>query len=438
MLLNACSVIHAGNDLKQNERIRATHYNASHTVTVESLVGSKHEKTCQNPDFVKQVTLGYQGWFAAKGDGVSNTWKHWSPYKTIPSVKNVTFELYPDISEYHPSDLFATKLGKLGNGKPAKLFSSAREGVVKLHFQWMADYGLDGVALQRFSSEFESKNALKHNNKVAQLVKKYAQEYCRTFYIMYDLSGSSVRDIVQKIKNDWSHTLDKRLKITDSRQYARYNDKPVIGLWGLGFNTDAHKFSQKQALDLIKWFHSKGFYVVGGVPYNWRLEKLDSRKNWLEVYKQYDMLLPWSVGRYRENQEMLHHYRSIWQQDLAYSQQNNLHMKRVIFPGFAWSNWKQGKRNEIPRKQGDFLWKQAYLTKQLGLGAYIAMFDEYDEGTAIAKAARDRSMLPRQQYFLSLSDDGHKMSSDFYLRLSDKITQMIHGRQAFNLSVPIK
>lgn len=66
------------------------------------------------------------------------------------------------------------------------------------------------------------------------------------------------------------------------------------------------------------------------------------------------------------------------------------------------------------------------------------MFDEYDEGTAIAKAAIDKSMIPEKQYFLSLSEDGYKISSDFYLRLSGKITQMIHGVAHFNFSVPIE
>jgi hypothetical protein len=391
---------------------------------------------CINPNFIKQVTLGYQGWFSAKGDGVSNTWKHWSPYNTVPAPGNITFEMYPDVSEYNASDLFPTKLGKLGNGKPAKLFSSARDGVVNLHFKWMKDYQLDGIALQRFASELKHKKNLKHNNKVAQLVKKYAEKYCRTFYITYDISSSPIKDIVSRIKNDWTTVMEKKLNLIDSQQYARYKGKPVTGLWGFGLNTPAHNFSQKQALDLIKWFRKKGFYVVGGVPYNWRLGKLDSRKNWLSVYKQYDMVLPWSVGRYRETKELLHHYESIWQQDLVFSKKNNLQMKRVIFPGFAWSNWQESPRNVIPRKKGDLFWKQAYLTNRLGLGAYIAMFDEYDEGTAIAKTAKNRSMRPGNQYFLTLSEDGHQLSSDYYLRLSEKITQMIHGTEKFNFTIP--
>lgn len=397
------------------------------------------EKTeCRHPDFIKQVTIGYQGWFSAKGDGVSNEWKHWSPYSQTPAKNKVTFELYPDVSEYKPSDLFTTKLGKLGNGKPAKLFSSAREGVVNLHFQWMADYGLDGIALQRFLTDFENKKIFKHHKKVTQLVKKHAEKYCRTFYIMYDVSGSQTQGIVKRIKKDWTTVMEKQLKVVGSRQYARYKNKPVIGLWGFGFNTPAHQFSKNQAFSLIKWFKEKGFYVVGGVPYNWRLEVRDSRKDWLKIYKQYDMILPWSVGRYREKKELFHHFESIWEQDSVFSQKHDIQMKRVIFPGFAWSNWNKGVRNQIPRNKGDLLWKQAYLTNRLGVGAFIAMFDEYDEGTAIAKAANNQAMIPKNQYFLSLSEDGHKISSDFYLRLSEKITQMIHGTQQFSFSVPIK
>ncbi len=436
ILLSACSPINRENISSQTYSQTNSYQPTKIKKTIRATPSDKAE--CRNPDFVKQVTIGYQGWFSAKGDGVSNVWKHWSPYKKIPSVNNVTFEMYPDVLEYNPSDLFTTNLGKLGNGKPAKLFSSARDGVVKLHFQWLADYGLDGIALQRFVSDLKNKNTFKHHKKVTELVRKYAEKYCRTFYIMYDISGSSVENITKQIKNDWTTVMDKQLKVIHSKQYARYKDKPVIGLWGFGFNTPAHPFSQKQALNLINWFRKKGFYVVGGVPYNWRLERLDSRKNWLNVYKQYDMLLPWSVGRYREKKELLHHYESIWQQDAVFSKRNNLQMKRVIFPGFAWSNWHKGKRNQIPRNKGDFLWKQAYLTSKLGLGAYIAMFDEYDEGTAIAKAAKDRLMIPKNQYFLTLSEDGDKISSDFYLRLSEKITQMIHGAEYFNFSVPIE
>jgi hypothetical protein len=63
--------------------------------------------------------------------------------------------------------------------------------------------------------------------------------------------------------------------------------------------------------------------------------------------------------------------------------------------------------------------------KSLGINTgYIAMFDEYDEGTAIAKIAENSTMIPTDQYFLTLDADGVAVSSDFYLRLAGDINRM--------------
>ena len=67
----------------------------------------------------------------------------------------------------------------------------------------------------------------------------------------------------------------------------------------------------------------------------------------------------------------------------------------------------------------------------------IAMFDEYDEGTAMGPAAEDASMIPTDQYFLTLDADGEQLSSDFYLRLAGAATRMLHGEAAVQANVPI-
>ena len=47
----------------------------------------------------------------------------------------------------------------------------------------------------------------------------------------------------------------------------------------------------------------------------------------------------------------------------------------------------------MPRNAGKNFWYQAYKLKQLGIKSfYIAMFDEYDEGTAIAKKAIEKGI----------------------------------------------
>jgi len=64
------------------------------------------------------------------------------------------------------------------------------------------------------------------------------------------------------------------------------------------------------------------------------------------------------------------------------------------------------------------------------------MFDEYDEATAIAKAAENSSMIPTNQYFLTLDADGVKVSSDFYLRLTQDGAKMIKKEAALQENHP--
>src|SRR5205814_9340697 len=117
---------------------------------------------------------------------------------------------------------------------------------------------------------------------------------------------------------------------------------------------------------------------------------------------------------------------------------NNLLYQPVAFPGFAWSNWNGGTQNQIPRNKGEFLWRQVYNIKQSGIGnGYIAMFDEYDEGTAIAKMADSYYSIPSNQYFLTTSADGTYLSNDFYLRLVGKATKIIKGIDTLTTNVTI-
>lgn len=97
-------------------------------------------------DVVGKLVVGYQGWFAAQGDGSPrNVWIHWAR-NISPRANNVTFELYPDTQEY--SRLYRTDLANLGNGEPARLFSSWDSSTVDLHFKWMQQYNIDVAALQ--------------------------------------------------------------------------------------------------------------------------------------------------------------------------------------------------------------------------------------------------------------------------------------------------
>ncbi|SEL59518.1 F5/8 type C domain-containing protein [Stigmatella aurantiaca] len=380
-------------------------------------------------DVVGKLFAGYQGWFNAAGDGSPNNgWIHWSKNSSAPTPNsNVNFDLYPDLREY--TKLYSTNLGNLGNGQPARLFSSYDPETVNKHFEWMQTYNIDGAALQRFGASASTTPDGWRTNRdsVAVKVKNAAEAYGRKFYVMYDITGMDPSNWVNAVKYDWTANIVNAMQLTSSSAYARQNGKLVVCIWGIGF-TD-RPGTAAEATDIINWFKGQGIYVIGGVPTYWRTGTNDSRTGFENVYKSLDMISPWFVGRFGGIDGADHYMRNQWQPDFAYTQQNGIAYQAVMWPGFSWYNLHGGPQNQIPRLHGDFMWRQAYDLKSVGISTgYVAMFDEYDEGTAIAKAAENSSMAPSSQYFLTLDADGVSVSADFYLRLAGDINRLFKGQ----------
>ncbi|MEM1249894.1 MAG: xylosidase/arabinosidase [Acidobacteriota bacterium] len=387
----------------------------------------------QGSQFKDLVFAGYQGWFATPGDRSLRRWSHWNDDRR-PRTGQVSFELYPDVREYAGADLYLSGLNDLRGGGRSRVFSSARQGVLDVHFRWMREYGIDGVALQRFVASIPSRAHRAWRNDVAARLRQSAQKHGRYFYIMYDISGAPEKSWADTIRWDWNQQIGNKLKLTQSGRYARQNGQPVVGIWGLGFKS--RPGSKPQARSLIRWFKDRGIYVVGVVPYHWRDSIQDSKAGWQDVYAELDMVVPWSVGGYSSDADLEANYNDFIRPDRDYAASIGVDHQRVIFPGFAWSNWRGGPRNQIPRRGGNLLWRQAYFLREAGLGGYIAMFDEYDEATAIAKAAENASQIPHGQYFLTLDADGRSLPSDHYLWLSGQVTRLLKGEIANDWDMP--
>jgi hypothetical protein len=384
---------------------------------------------------VGKVIAGYQGWFNFTGDGTPLNWRHWFAGDS-PNPNGISFEVYPDISEYNESDLATpTQLDNFGDGRPAKLFSAYKENVIETHMKWMKDYEIDGAALQRFMS-YTQDNRRGPSDSIAVRMARAAVKYDRIFYIMWDMGASNTD--VERMKTDWTHLVND-LKLTDYSSYARQNGKPVVCIWGVGLNSRTN--SPTNSMTMINWLKSQGCYVIGGVPADWRTCSGDSHPGYEDVYKALDMVMPWWVGRIRMN-SITSNETSRLIPDLAYCKANGMEYQPVTYPGFAWSQWKAGTNNAVndyPRSEGRFAWEQFQRINKAGIkNLYLAMFDEYDEGTAWMKNASDFTEIPTNQYFLTASADGYWLSSDFQLRVARQISRVMKGNESFttDLSVP--
>lgn len=259
-----------------------------------------------------------------------------------------------------------------------------------------------------------------------------AQTYQRKFYIKWDISGWT--GYAAEIQTDLNY-LNQTIGVFNSPFYARQNGKLVVAVWGFGFRDRPN--STADALNTVNFLKQKGLYVIGGVPSGWRFNGQNSIESFQEqVYPSFHMLQPWLVGAYNSIQTAAN-YKTIISGDFNVTRSRGQDYHPVVFPGFAWSNWNGGAPNQVPRLNGRFMWQQFVNLRQLGIrNCYIAMFDEYDEGTAIAKAAENSGMKPANQYFLTLDADGGDLSSDFYLRCTNDGSQMLKGNTPLNTVCP--
>jgi len=378
-------------------------------------------------DVVGKLVVGYQGWFTCSGDNSPvNRWVHWGGNgNTPPSPGHQSFEIWPDTREF--INTYQTGYANLGNGDPAKLYSAYDDQVVNTHFKWMKEYGIDCAALQRFGSELRDPVFKAQRDGMLTKVKNAAEANNMKFYVMYDISGWA--GFQQGIKTDWEATITSVLSATSSSAYAKQNGKPVVCIWGVGVS--GRPGTPDTYVDVINWLKAKGCYVIVGTHNHWRTDSVN-----MNAYIAADMISPWTVGSYRFDVE-IDNYANELASDLAVCNKNGIDFQPVVFPGFAWSNWNRGLPNDFPRRHGDMMWRQfAQIRNKNITNAYVAMFDEFDEGTAIAKAAENPSMRPTDQYFLSLDADGVACSSDFYLRLTGDGAKMIKGITALAWAHP--
>jgi F5/8 type C domain-containing protein len=371
-------------------------------------------------DVVGKISVGYQGWFSAPGDGAPiGGWWHWSRDRfQPPSPSNTTIVSWPDLGDLAHG--YPTAYPNLGNGQPARLFSSYDQQTVDTHFRWMQQYGVDTAALQRFNpfgDEGPTRDAM------TLKVRAAAEATGRKFYIMYDVTGWTTMQ--SELKTDWTTKMSAH---TASGAYARQNGKPVVCIWGFGFADDGRPFAPGPCLEVINWFKAQGCYVIGGVPTWWRQGINDSRPGFSDVYHAFHMISPWMVGRAATLADLDSYYANANVGDYADCQAHGIDYQPCVLPGDLSSGH---------RRHGDYYWRSLYNMIRLGSqGLYVSMFDEFNEGNQIAKTAVSQAWVPAGSGIRALDEDGTACSADYYLRLTADGGRMLKGQLALTAVRP--
>ncbi len=371
-------------------------------------------------DVVGKISAGYQGWFSCPGDGAPiGGWWHWSRDRfQPPSPANTTIVSWPDMRDF--TYAYPTAYPNLGDGRPATLFSSYDQQTVDTHFAWMRTYGIDTAALQRFNpmgDEGPTRDAMTGK------VRRAAEATGRKFYVMYDVTGWTAMQL--QIKADWSAKMSAH---TASSAYARQNGKPVVCVWGFGFNDDGRPFAPAACLDVVAWFKAQGCYVIGGVPTYWRQGINDSRPGFSEVYHAFHMISPWMVGRTGDLAGLDWFYANVNTADQADCTAHGIDYQPCVLPG----DLSAGHR-----RHGDFYWRNLYNMIRLGAqGLYVSMFDEFNEGNQIAKTAETAASVPAGTGIRALDEDGTACSADYYLRITGDGGRMLKGQLALTATRP--
>jgi hypothetical protein len=391
------------------------------------------------PEYKGLVMAGYQGWHAAEGDESKRGWYHYQKNGCgfFPGCTNV--DLWPDMTEY--TIKYETSF-KYPDGESAYVYSPYDESTVDLHFKWMKDYGLDGVHMQRFVGEIKPTNTKgkRHFNKVLENALKAAKKYERAISVMYDLSGCSSADVAY-LETDWNE-LTELFDLLDSEvnpTYLQHNGKPVVTIWGVGFN-DGRAYSLSDVNKLMdKLIASKKVSIMLGVPYYWRTFGNDTQNNVLlhDIIRKADIVMPWAVGRYG----MDNYNPNNVAEDVKWCKANDVDYVPLVFPGFSWANMHNDPSmyNSIPRLEGDFLWRQIAGAKTEGAKSlYVAMFDEIDEGTAIYKVSNESNVPLNGDAGLKFIGVEDNLDTDYYLWLTGQGAKWFHGEGTYGIKKPTR
>lgn len=202
-----------------------------------------------------KIMCGYQGWFRCPGDAAGMGWIHWSRDSKHIAPETLTFEMWPDVSEYAPAERFPAPGFTCPDGKPAELHSADNARTILRHFEWMRDYGIDGAWLQHFVVDLAGgRDAARYPSRlnVVSHVRAAAKQTGRAWALSYDIAGMPNDRIFDALTADWKRMVDAGM--TGDKRYLHQNQKPIVNIWGFFPNDPNNAMSTELAKRLIDFF----------------------------------------------------------------------------------------------------------------------------------------------------------------------------------------
>ena len=384
------------------------------------------------------VVAGYQGWYGCPGDYAGNTqWQYWFPKDVSPA--GFISDLLPSVRALDAGHLCDTGIARADGQGTIKLYSAQDPAVVAQHFAWMKEAGIDAAAVQRFLFALPDAGKKARMDHLLANVMAAAPASGRSFFIVYDITGANPKTVMDDVRRDWHHLVDD-LGITKAPGYLHDHGKPVLELWGFGIGDRPGEAADVQSLvnDLKSGTGGlRSVTLVGGVPTYWRTLTHDSKTDprWAAVYRSFDVISPWTVGRYATDADYATYARDLEGPDATEAHRAGARYLPVVFPGYSHANAARfhGKAlafNTVPRHCGRFYWQQfAGASAVHADGVYVAMFDEVGEGTAIfpLETRADKTMAGGT--VVVVNQDGCSLPDDWYLRVTAAAAGLFtHGK----------
>ena len=381
-----------------------------------------------------KVLCGYQGWFRCPGDAAGMGWIHWSRDSQRLAPDTLTFEMWPDMREYGSTERFPVPGFSYPDGRSATLFSSDSAATVLRHFRWMRDYGLDGAWLQHFLVDLPGGPQPERSPsrlRVLHHVMAAARQTGRVWALAYDIAGMPADRIYSVLTADWKRMVANG--VVQSPRYLHDGSQPVVLVWGFYDHNASNAMTPELANRIIAFFHTPGPYsarLVGGGDWDWRRNPDPA---WRALPLRFDAYVPWNVGNYSVDAAGTKRASTgSWAGDLQECRRAGVGWIPVVYPGFSWDNLTRQTpgTSTIPRRGGRFFWEQFQELSRLKVDtAYVAMFDEVDEGTAIFKVT---GAPPTQGHFVG----DPALPSDWYLRLAGAGRRMLRAKRRVPLDMP--